>query len=119
MCDSNMGKNTYPISFYTFGNSRYDEMEKHFWIVKPPNLNNGTGIHVIPNDVNSIPTYPTCVQSYIKDPLLINGFKVKTCQGIFPNVFQFDICLYILVTSFEPLRINLYDEGLVRVATEE
>ena len=49
---------------------------RQFWIVKPPNLNNGTGIHVIPNNIDSIPEYPTCVQSYIKGPLLIDGYKV-------------------------------------------
>lgn len=79
---------------------------RQFWIVKPPNLNNGTGIHVIPNNIDSIPEYPTCVQSYIKGPLLIDGYK-------------FDIRLYVLVTSFDPLRIYLYEDGLVRIATEE
>ena len=67
----------------------YDELtssNRHFWIVKPPNLNNGTGIHVIANDIDSIPTYPTCVQSYIKDPLLINGYKVKGEDDVLQTV---------------------------------
>ncbi len=44
------------------------------------------------------------VSRYIADPLCIDGHKC-------------DIRLYVAVTSFDPLLIYLYEEGLVRLAT--
>ena len=61
-------------NFYTKSTFRFEE--ECLWIVKPPNLNNGTGIKVISNSIINIPNYETCVQKYVKNPLLINGYKV-------------------------------------------
>jgi len=76
------------------------------WIVKPPALARGEGIKVI-NKWSQIPTTrPLVVQRYVARPYLINETK-------------FDLRLYVLVTSMNPLRIYLYDDGLVRFASNK
>jgi len=73
--------------------------------VKPANLSRGRGIHLIDNLKDVIVDDLSVVSRYITNPLLINGHK-------------FDLRIYVLVTSYDPLKIYVYKEGLARFASE-
>lgn len=74
------------------------------WIVKPVASSRGRGIYIV-DSVENIPLQESVVVAkYIQNPLLVNGCKC-------------DLRLYVLVTSYNPLLIYLYEEGLVRFAT--
>ena len=45
-------------------------------------------------------------QDYVDNPFLINGLK-------------FDIRLYILITSIDPIKIYIYEDGIVNFATAQ
>lgn len=76
------------------------------WIVKPANLSRGRGIYII-KDIGELSVDDTSVVSrYIQNPLLINGHK-------------FDLRIYVAVTSFDPLRVYVFKEGLARFASEQ
>ena len=75
------------------------------WIIKPTNSSQGKGIYII-DDISDAPIDEQCIVSrYVHNPLLINGLK-------------FDMRLYVLVTSMDPWRFYIYNEGLARFASE-
>ncbi|XP_076652406.1 tubulin monoglutamylase TTLL4 isoform X2 [Halictus rubicundus] len=78
--------------------------QKEKWIVKPPASARGTGIKVVHRWSQIPKKRAVVVQQYLSRPKLISGAK-------------FDLRLYVLVTSFNPLRIYLYPDGLVRFAS--
>jgi len=83
----------------------------NLFIAKPSGLNRGQGIFLFRNlfeyqkkkDHSLDDGY--VVQKYVADPLLIHGYK-------------FDLRLYVLVTSFWPLRLHIYKDGLVRFCSQ-
>ncbi|CAF3667109.1 unnamed protein product [Rotaria sp. Silwood1] len=75
------------------------------FIVKPSDGSQGSGIYLIRDATRwNATNRPHVVQEYIDRPLLINGLK-------------FDIRIYVLILSLDPLGVLLYDEGLARFAT--
>ena len=66
----------------------------------------GKGIFIT-NELRDIPKSQSAIVShYISNPLTVDKLK-------------FDLRIYVAVTSLNPLRIYMYDEGLVRFATAE
>ncbi|XP_049982756.1 tubulin polyglutamylase TTLL11 isoform X2 [Alexandromys fortis] len=87
-----------------------DPTWKPTFIVKPDSGCQGDGIYLIkdPNDIRMTGTLqnrPAVVQEYICKPLLIDNLK-------------FDIRLYVLLKSLEPLEIYIAKDGLSRFCTE-
>lgn len=83
---------------------------KTTFIVKPDSGSQGDGIYLIrdPADLRAISgsqVKQAVVQEYIQKPLLIDKLK-------------FDIRLYVLVRSLDPLEIYIAKEGLSRFCTE-
>ena len=95
--------------------NEYKKNKKALWIVKPVNLSRGRGIHLLKGESEFKNLYKKSTQlntpqylisKYIDKPHLLNNKK-------------YDLRLYVLVASFTPLRIYLYNNGLVRFATED
>lgn len=95
---------------YTDFYVHYNELKKeapykNLWICKPCSSCQGKGIYIT-DDIHEIDRVEKCVVSrYIHNPLLINSHK-------------FDLRIYVLITSFEPLKIYVFQEGLTRFASE-
>ncbi|XP_066548278.1 tubulin polyglutamylase TTLL7 isoform X2 [Amia ocellicauda] len=99
----------FPAEYTQFQNYvkelRKKRKQKTF-IVKPANGAMGHGISLIRN-CEKLPAHDHfIVQEYLDKPFLMEGYK-------------FDLRIYILVTSCDPLRIFLYNDGLVRMGTEK
>uniref|UniRef100_A0AAR2JPC6 Tubulin--tyrosine ligase-like protein 5 n=1 Tax=Pygocentrus nattereri TaxID=42514 RepID=A0AAR2JPC6_PYGNA len=91
-----------PAEYQEFCN--YFCKDKGPWIIKPVASSRGRGIYLV-SSPSQIPLDENILVSrYISSPLLIDDFK-------------FDVRLYVLVTSYDPIIIYVYEEGLARFAT--
>lgn len=80
------------------------ENKKNIWIVKPNARSRGKGIFLT-NELSEVsPIDGYIVQKYILNPLLIDG------------VYKFDMRIYALVTSVNPLEAFIYNEGFARIS---
>ena len=78
----------------------------NLWIVKPSSSSRGRGIFIV-DKLKQVPRHENCIISkYIDNPLLLYEHK-------------FDLRIYVLVTCYDPLRVYLFREGLVRFASEK
>ena len=96
----------FPDDYRKFCMERESSNYKHMYIMKPSASSCGKGIKIVgpKTQVNKKSGY--VVSQYISNPHLIDGFK-------------YDLRIYVLVTSFDPLKIFLFKEGLVRFATQK
>uniref|UniRef100_UPI00398F16DD tubulin polyglutamylase ttll6-like isoform X2 n=1 Tax=Pristiophorus japonicus TaxID=55135 RepID=UPI00398F16DD len=94
-----------PADFGDF--QAYCRMKKtKTYICKPDCGCQGRGIFITRNLKEIKQGDRLICQQYISKPFLIDGFK-------------FDLRVYILVTSCDPFRIYMYNEGLARFATSK
>ena len=80
--------------------------EYNIWIVKPVGRSRGKGIFLI-DDMSDVPLSESyLVQRYLTNPLLLD-------EG-----YKFDMRIYTLITSTNPLEMFLYKDGFARVSNE-
>lgn len=96
----------FPSDFDRFEIARDNAPFHQLWITKPTNQACGRGIKMVNKETKIKPRKDTLVSEYIANPHLINNFK-------------YDLRIYVVVTSYDPLRIYLFNEGLARFATYE
>lgn len=99
-----------PKAFLAWDAARLRQPEA-LWIWKPCSQSCGRGIMVFSSDVpkdqmKEMSKKRGIIQRYIPNPLLIGGRK-------------FDMRIYVVVLSYDPLKVYVNDEGLVRFATEQ
>ncbi|KAE8601506.1 hypothetical protein XENTR_v10013696 [Xenopus tropicalis] len=97
--------NEYTAFVAQYTKERRDK-KSSYWICKPTDLSRGRGIFIFQDIKDLAYDCAVIVQKYITNPLLISGYK-------------FDLRIYVCVTSFCPLTVYVYQEGLVRFATEK
>ena len=77
---------------------------KEIYIVKPLASTHGKGVRIL-TDSTTVPT-KGILENYIYNPHLINRRK-------------YDMRIYVLVTGFRPLKIYIYDNGIIRFCSEK
>lgn len=92
-----------PADYSDFQSYCRQKKNKSF-ICKPESGSQGKGIFVTKNPKDIKPGEHMICQQYVSKPFLIDGFK-------------FDLRIYILISSCDPLRIFVYKDGLARFAT--
>jgi tubulin polyglutamylase TTLL2 len=95
-----------PTEYTKFVEEYSKQDEKSIWICKPNDSSRGRNIFLFRDLADLVYSDACLVQQYVDRPLLIGGYKL-------------DLRLYVLVTSFHPMRVWLFRDGLVRFGTEK
>jgi len=91
------------IDYFKKNLKNYRVSKDNLWLVKPKRSTRGKNIFFLKN-ISDIKKNDI-VTKYISNPLLINNRK-------------FDIRLYLLVTGNDPLKVYIFQEGLVRLSAD-
>ena len=94
----------FPNDYDRFEMIRENADKGMLWILKPTNAACGRGIKMVSKETKLKSRKDYLVSEYIANPHTINSFK-------------YDLRVYVLVTSYDPLRIYMFNEGLTRFAT--
>lgn len=95
----------FPEDYKRWMNDREMNNFKDMYILKPTASSCGRGIRVIGKKQNVNKRNGILVSKYLSKPHLLRGFK-------------YDMRIYIIVTCFEPLKAYIFENGLVRLATQ-
>lgn len=80
--------------------------DQRTFIIKPDLGSQGKGIYLIQDPNEALECKKLAIAQQLIEPYLIDGLK-------------FDLRVYALVTSINPLRVYVYKEGLARFCTEK
>jgi tubulin polyglutamylase TTLL4 len=83
-----------------------DTQGNQFYILKPVAASCGRGIKLCDSKQRVSKKEGVLASKYVENPHLINGLK-------------YDLRVYVLVTQYNPLKVYIYNDGLVRFATEK
>eukprot|EP00756_Hemistasia_phaeocysticola_P036350 Hpha_TRINITY_DN16637_c1_g3::TRINITY_DN16637_c1_g3_i1::g.179136::m.179136/K16582/TTLL6_13; tubulin polyglutamylase TTLL6/13 len=92
------------LDYTEFCNNQSNHTKRSWFILKPNTGSQGKGIRLVKNVTRQM-FEGNVVQSYIPRPLLIDGVK-------------WDMRVYALVLGCDPLRVFMFQDGLVRMCTE-
>ena len=84
----------------------FNHKTKQLWITKPHSSSCGRGIKLVTEAYQINRNAELIAQKYIMNPHLIDGRK-------------YDLRIYVVATSFSPLIVYRFDDGLTRFSTKK
>ncbi|EAS01070.2 tubulin glycylase 3C (macronuclear) [Tetrahymena thermophila SB210] len=90
----------------------------NFWIIKPCGSSKGQGLQIMSDD-NQIVNYTTQLQARLVQKYIERIYICKSQE--YPQLYnkKFDLRLWVLVKSFNPLTVYYYKHAYLRVCSSE